>query len=136
MSDGKPTISERALGIREVPEKDRPVSEVFRLQGEAWAEAAHDALINKLLKDTFFERLRQSIYDEQIEAGNKISMNEAGRIATMSSEYEGYLRNLAAKKLEEDRAWVKRKSVEFGFDDLQNRDANARRERDIGRRGS
>ena len=54
--------------------------------------------------------------------------------------HENGVREIHIEKLKDGedgkRFGFELKTVEMGFDDLQNRDANARRERDIGRRGS
>lgn len=126
-------ISERALGITEIPERDRPVAEVFRLKGEEWARADADAYIAEKLKDTVFERLRQSIYDAALMASEKISLNEAGRRASMSESWEQHVLEIGAKKQRANQLWVERKAIEIAHEDLKNRDSNLRHEKQLSR---
>lgn len=128
-----PKISERALGIAEVPEKERPVAEVFRLKGEEWAQADADAYVAEKLKDTVFERLRQSIYDDAISLGEKVSLNEAGRRASMSEAWEEHILSIGDKKRRANQLWVERKAIEMAHEDIKNRDSNLRHEKQLSR---
>jgi len=129
----KPSISQRALGITDMPERERPVAEVFRLKGEEWAEAASDAYIAEKLKDTVYERLRQQVFDEALREGEKISLNEAGRRVTMSEAWEQHIIEVGQKKRKADDLWVKRKAIEIAHEDIKNRDSNIRHDKQLSR---
>lgn len=129
----KPSISERALGIKEIPEKERPVAEVFRLQGEKWADAEADAYLAKELRDTVWERMRQVEFDKAQREGRKISLNEAGRLVTMSAAWEDHVTFIAEAKRRANHEWSKRKAIEIAHEDLKNRDSNIRHDKQLSR---
>jgi hypothetical protein len=116
-----------------MPERERPVAEVFRLKGEEWAEAASDAYIAEKLKDTVYERLRQQVFDEALREGDKISLNEAGRRVTMSEAWEQHIIEVGQKKRKADDLWVKRKAIEIAHEDIKNRDSNLRHDKQLSR---
>lgn len=129
----KPTTSQRALGIREMPERERPISEVFRLAGDAWVLAEYEYDKLKALRDTVFERRRKAVVEAAKRAEIKMTLADAEREVVASDEWEQYERDLVEAKRIRDAAWVRRKEVELQFQEWVSSDANSRKERAMGR---
>lgn len=129
----KPSISQRALGITEMPEKERPVAEVFRLKAEEWAEADARAYFADKMRDTVYERLRQTMFDQAVAEGKKISLNEAGRLVTMSEAWESHLHKVAKARQQANQLWGERKAIEIAHEDVKNRDSNVRHDKQLSR---
>lgn len=128
--------SQRALGVRDMPEKERSPAEQFRIEGEKWALAGYDYTIAEMMEKTVLERIAQSLFDEARAAEEKISLNEAKRRALMSEDWEAHIMKVAARKRDADLAFVRRKAIEIHEDWARNRDANARKEYELGKRGA
>jgi len=123
----KPSISQRALGITDMPEC------VFRLQGEKWADDEADAYIAKEMRDTVWERMRQAEFDRALANGRKISLNEAGRLVTMSEAWEKHIISIADTMREAKKAWTRRRAIEIAHEDIKNRDSNIRHDKQLSR---
>ena len=56
------SISERAAAkIKDVPERDRPISEQFRIVAKQWCDADSAASLMEELKTTSLEKIKASI---------------------------------------------------------------------------
>lgn len=125
--------SDRTLGIKDIPEHERHISERFRLQGEAWATAKADAWFHEKFRESAFERMKATAFQTAKDLGEKISLSEAGRRVLISDEWQEYLM-LASSKMElADKQWVLRKAIEMAHEQSQERNRDARAERFMGR---
>lgn len=130
------TISQRAHGTREMPEKERPISELFRIAGDKWVAAKKKRDLIKGLKDTVLIRRKREIIDDARHAGERISKVDAEDIVKASTEWEDYIRGLAEAEEATESAWVVCQELEMRFSEWQSAEANARRERQMGRQAT
>ena len=123
------TISERArASVSEMPAKDRPISEEFRLVARAWVEAEKAAAI---LEESKTAVLSQMMLKEGDIAANKAEMRVKG-----SADWQEYLDKMVSARAEANLRRVQMKYVEMRFSEWQSADANARRERQMGRQAT
>ncbi len=123
------TISERAsASVREMPARDRPISEEFRLVARAWVDAEKAAAI---LEESKTAVLSQMMLKEGDIAANKAEMRVKG-----SADWQEYLDKMVSARAEANLRRVQMKYVEMRFSEWQSADANARRERQMGRQAT
>jgi len=133
------TISERAaskLKPAEMPERERPLSEQYRLAGELWVDAKFKRDKIRGLKNTMLERLKRDAIEEAREAGNRMTNAEAERIIEMSTTWEEYILGLAEAERDTELAWIKCHEIELKYGEWQSQEANARKERQISRQST
>lgn len=120
------SISERARAtVQDIPENERPISEEYRIAAKEWVEA--DKLAN------LAEELKSAKLSEMMLRDTQLSINRAEAQAKASVEWREYIDDMVAKRGAANLARVKMKWVEMRFSEWQSSDANARRERQMGR---
>lgn len=118
-------ISERAAAhIGEVPEKDRPLSEEFRLTAREYADADAAASLLEELKSTTLEKRKSIIIAEQ----PGLAENKAERFAKTSIEWESYIRQMCASRAQATRLRLKLEWIRMRHREWVGADANARHE--------
>lgn len=123
------SISAKARGVvQEMPAADRPISEEYRIAAKEWVEA--DRLAN------LAEELKSAKLSEMILRDASLSVNRAEAQAKASNEWRDYIEDMVAKRSAATLAKVKVKWIEMKFSEWQAHDANARRERQMGRHGT
>ena len=124
------TISERARATApaEMPEGERPISEEFRIAGKEWVEA--DKLAH------LAEELKSSKLAEMVLRDNSLSINRAEAQAKASDEWRDYIEDMVTKRRDANLARIKLKWVEMRFSEWMSGDANARKERQMGRQAT
>lgn len=131
------SISEQALakssGSRlapaEMPEKERPISEEFRIAAKEWVELDKAARLLDELKTVTLAQMKTNLMAERGEMADA----KAERLAKSSKEWEEYIRAMVDAKGAANLARVKMQWIELRFHEWQSADANARRERHMGR---
>jgi hypothetical protein len=111
-----------------MPAKDRPISEEFRLVARAWVDAEKAAAI---LEESKTAVLSQMMLKEGDIAANKAEMRVKG-----SADWQEYLDKMVSARAEANLRRVQMKYVEMRFSEWQSADANARRERQMGRQAT
>ena len=116
------------MSVRELPAKDRPLSEQFRLVAVAYADAEAAASLLEELKTTTLEKLKSKTI---IERGD-MPDNKAERIVKSSPDWEAYIRQMCdararATKLKLQLAYIRMRHAEW-----QAADATARAEMRLG----
>lgn len=119
--------------MRDMPEHERPISELFRIAGDEWVTAKFKRDQIKGLKNTMLERQKRDLIEEARQAGMRMTNAEAERIVEMSAEWEQYILGLAEAERDTESAWVRCQELEMRFGEWQSREANARKERQMGR---
>lgn len=125
------SISDRArakLAPADMPEHERPISEEFRIAAKEWVEA------DKLA--SLAEELKSAKLSEMILRDAGLSVNRAEAQAKASVEWREYIADMVQKRANANLARVKQKWVEMRFSEWQSNDANARRERHMGRQAT
>lgn len=135
----QPSISDRAIAASrpiktaEMPERERPLSELFRIAGDEWVAAKKKRDILKGLKDTVFARRKRELIDDARQVGEKMTKVDAEDIIKASTEWETYIRGLIDAEEITEAAWVRCEEIQMRFSEWNSAEANARRERNIGR---
>ena len=145
------SISETArpkLPIDEMPEGERPISEKFRIVAKQWAEANAAAKLLEETRQSVFSRLVMNRREERLAAVDaknvtgKKPWTDAGSVATCehiaraSDEYQEHVYEMCKARAKADLLRVQMKYLEMVFSEWQSSDANARRERQMGRKGT
>lgn len=130
------SISERAIAPREMPERERPISELFRLAGDSWVAAKKQRDLIKGLKNTMFARRKREIIEEHRQQGIKIAKSDAEEMIEASDEWEQYIRGMIEADEATEAAWVKCQELEMRFSEWNSEQANARKERQMGRQAT
>ena len=128
------SISERAInGSRlapaEMPEKERPISEEFRIAAKEWVEQDKAARLLDELKTVTLAQMKTNLMAERGDMPDA----KAERLAKSRKEWEEYIRAMVDAKASANLARVKMQWIELRFHEWQSADANARRERQMGR---
>ena len=119
--------------MKDMPEHERPISERFRIAGDEWVEAKFKRDKIKGLKNTMLERQKSDLIEDARQVGTRMSNAEAERIVEMSTEWELYIIGLAEAERDTESAWIRCQELEMIYGEWQSREANARKERQMGR---
>lgn len=131
-----PTISQRALGVKDMPERERPISELFRIAGDEWVTAKKKRDLIKGLKDTILIRRKRELIEEARQLGERMTKTDAEDIVKASTEWEDYIRGLADAEEATESAWVKCQELEMRYGERQSAEATARKEWGMGRQAT
>lgn len=113
--------------VRDMPERERPISEEFRLVAKAWADAEHAAA---LLEDTKSATLAQMMV-----ALGDLPVSKAEMIVKASKDWRDHLDIIAKARKEANLRKVQMEYVRLRFTEWQMGMATARDERKMGRAG-
>ena len=130
------SISQRALQPKEMAEHERPLSEQYRIAGDEWVAAKKERDLIKGLKNTMLERRKRDLIEEARQSGSRMTNAEAERIVEMSTEWEQYIRGLIDADEKTESAWVRVHEIELRYGEWQSAEANARKERQMGRQAT
>ena len=130
------SISQRALGVREIPDREKPISELFRLAGDKWVNAKKKRDLIKGLKDTVLARRKREIIEEARALDQRMSKVDAEESVKASPEWEEYIRGLVDAEEMTEAAWVQCQELEMRYGEWQSAEANARKERQMGRQST
>ena len=128
------SISERAInGSRlapaEMPERERPISEEYRIAAKEWVQAKKAFRLLEEMKKINMARMKNALIQER----GKMSDAQAERLCLVTDEWAEIVNELVEAEAACDFARVKMKWVELRYGEWQSDDANARKERHMGR---
>ena len=126
------TLSSRAIGVAEMPERERPLSEEFRIAAKAWVELDKAARLLDELKTTTLAQMKTNLMAKLGDMPDA----KAERLVKSDPDWEAYIRAMVDAKGEANLARVKMQWIEMKFSEWQSADANARRERQMGRQAT
>ncbi len=110
------------MQLKEIRDDEKPLSEQYRLAGEAWAEADGAAsLLESLRSTTLEQRKSQLILDR-----GEMPDNKAERIVKSSPAWEEYIRTEIRLRMEANKLRVRMQTIQMEFSQWQSRDANTR----------
>lgn len=121
--------SQRATGVSEMPQHDRPISEQYRLVAKAWVDADAKARLLEEMKTTRLEQQKQQL----IETEGDMPDSHAERRVKASSEWEIYIQGMVEARTQ---ANLRRSQLEFlkmKFTEWQDANASNRAEMRLGR---
>ena len=116
------TTSGRA--ISNLPERDQPISEQFRIVAKQWVDADSAASLMEELKTTSLEKMKQRIIDQE----GPMADNRAERQAKCDPEWEAYLRGMCAHRATANRLKVQMEYLKMKHREWIGADATARAE--------
>lgn len=118
-------ISERATArMGEMPERERPLSEEFRIVAREYADADAAASLLEELKSTTLEKRKSIIIAEQ----PGLAENKAERFAKTSIEWESYIRLMCTARAKATRLRLQLEYIRIRHREWVGADANARAE--------
>lgn len=120
----------RHNGVRSMPQRERPLSEMFRLAGRDWAEAEAKADLLEKLRDPTLEQMKTEKLQELNEQGMaKVPEAMLERLVKSSPQWEEYVRGMCHARELATAAWVERRAIELRMSEMIDGNANARTER-------
>lgn len=122
------TISERARAGM-MPPSERPISEEYRLAAKDWVEAQKAARLYEEMKTATLAQMKTNLMKEMGDMADA----KADRLARSSKDWSDYIHAMVEAEAAANFAKVKMKWVELRYGEWQSSDANARRERQMGR---
>ncbi len=123
------TISERArAGVTDMPERERPISEEYRIASK---EAVRLKSIARLAED-----LKPSKFAELMQGHNDIAVSRAEIAVRASTEWKEHVASVVAAIEAADYAHKRVKWIEMRFQEWVMQQAGARHERQMGRQGT
>lgn len=123
------SISSRAQAtIAEIPERERPISESFRIVARQWVEADKAANI--------LEECKSAVLSQLMLAKGEMPVSKAEMQSKASPEWTEYLDKMVAARADANLRKVQMEFIRMQFSEWQSSDANARRERNMGRQAT
>lgn len=124
------SISERARsnGVSEMPERERPISEQFRVVARAWVEADKAASI--------LEECKSAVLSQLMIAKGDMPVSKAEMLSKASPEWSEHLDRMVSARSEANLRKVQMEFIRMQFSEWQAADANARKERQMLRHGT
>ena len=123
------SISERArAGVTEMPERERPISEQFRIVARAWVEADKAASI--------LEECKSAVLSKLMMAKGDVPVSKAEMLSKASDEWAEHLNLMVSARADANLRKVQMEFIRMQFSEWQASDANARRERQMGRQAT
>ena len=123
------SISERArAGVTEMPERERPISEQFRIVARQWVEADKAANI--------LEECKSAVLSKLMMAKGDVAVSKAEMLSKASDEWDEHLNLMVQARADANLKKVQMEFIRMQFSEWQSNDANARRERHMGRQAT
>lgn len=120
------SISERARStVAEMPERERPISEQFRVVARLWVEADKAANI--------LEECKSSVLSQLMIAQGDMAVSKAEMYSKASKDWTDYLDKMVQARADANLRKVQMEFIRMQFSEWQSNDANARREKHMGR---
>jgi len=126
------SISERAtaaLAPKEMSEKDRPLSEQYRIVARAWIDADAAARILEELKTTRMESMKQGLIAKE----GDMPDSHAERRVKANPEWEDYIRQMVDTRTEANRRKLQLEYIRMRFAEMQDANATSRAEMKMSR---
>lgn len=111
--------------ISEMPERERPISEQFRIVAKAWADAEAAAHV--------LEETKTAVFAQKCIALGEMPVNRAEQTVKASVEWFEHLEKIVAARREANLKKVQLEYVRMKFSEWQAADANSRNERRMSR---
>ncbi len=113
------------IPVRDIPERERPLSERYRLSANAWVEADAKARRLEELKTTLLEQKKQNYIRSQ---GIDMADNKAERMVKAGEEWEAYIIAMVDARTEANKLKVEMEVVRMLEREQADRNANIRAE--------
>lgn len=123
------TNSERALGAKQMPDKDRPIDELFRLAAHEFAEADSAWYLMDKLRSATLERMKSKL----IEANGDMADNKVTRLVKSSDDWFNYNKEMGEFKRRANFAEAEKESLRMRERRMDREAWDGRSERKMGR---
>ncbi len=110
--------------MKDIPERERPLSEQFRIVALAWSDANSAANLQEELKTTTLEKWKT----ELILASGDMADNKAERTIKAQPRWEAYIRQMCLDRAEADKRKVQLEYLRMKFQEWASSEANQRQE--------
>lgn len=119
--------AERALKayVKEMPPKEQPISEQFRIVAKQWVDADAAASLMEELKTTTLEKMKNDL----IARDGPMPDNTATRLAKCDAAWEQYVREMCKHRADANRLKVQMEYIRMKHSEWQSAEATARAER-------
>ena len=111
--------------ITEMPERERPISEQYRVVAKAWADAEAAAHV--------LEETKSAVFSQKCVALGDMPVNRAEQTVKASQEWFEHLEKIVAARREANLKKVQLEYLRMRFSEWQATDANHRSERRMSR---
>lgn len=115
----------RAIKAADLPAKEQPISEQFRIVAKQWVDADAAASLMEELKTTTLEKMKNDL----IERDGPMPDNTATRLAKCHPDWEQYLRDMCKHRADANRLKVQMEYIRMKHSEWQSAEATARAER-------
>lgn len=122
-------VKTRGNTISQMPERDRPISEEFRVIAKLWVTADADARLLEELKTTRLEQQKQNL----IETEGDMPDSHAERRVKATPEWETYIQGMVDAKTEANMKKAHMEFLRMRFTEIQDANASARAEQRLNR---
>lgn len=118
------------MTITEMPERERPLSEQFRIVARQWVDE-HSAfnMLDKLKNETFAKMVREYIQSSD----ENMAYNRAEMHVRASDDWMQYKKDLVSHENAAAKLKVQMEFIRMRFSEWQSLNANARQERQLSR---
>ena len=117
--------------VARLPERERPLSEQFRIVAKQFADADAAATLLEELKTTTLEKLKTKL----MAVHGEMPDNKAERLVKASGEWEEYVRSMCDARAKATKLKLQMAYIRMVFSEWQAADASARAEYKLGRMG-
>ena len=125
------TISERASAmVQEMPQRERPISEQFRIVANQYADANAAAKLMEEMKTTTLENIKTRIMSE---ANEPMADNKAERLAKCSDDWKTYIKDMCGHRARADKLKLQLDYIKIKHSEQQQDRADARDEKRMSR---
>lgn len=122
-------ISEQAMAtVQEMPERERPISEQFRIVAKQWVD--QDAAAS-LLEDT-----KSAVFSQMVLKHTDVSVARAEHLSRSSKEYREHIEKTVDARRLANRLKVQMEYLKMRFHEWNSSDANQRTERKMSRQAT
>ena len=88
------STSQRAIGVREMPEHEQPISEKFRIVALQYVDADGAASLMEELKTTTLEKMKTAL----IGKSGDMADNKAERLVKSGDDWEAYIKDMVSAR--------------------------------------
>lgn len=111
--------------VTEMPERERPISEQYRVVAKTWADAEAAAHV--------LEETKSAVFAQKCVALGDMPVNRAEQTVKASSEWFEHLEKIVGARREANLKKVQLEYIRMKFSEWQATDANSRSERRMSR---
>lgn len=114
--------------VSEMPEQERPLSEMFRISANAWVETDAKARELEGLKDLLLEQKKNALVLAANRRGEKLADNAAEREVKASDHWMDYITSMIHARTEANRHKVEMERIRMREREIADHHANIRAE--------